>query len=131
MYNGPSADGPLSICALYCTFLSIFHYCHFFHVALFRDALLFSCCMFFMLNYLILQLSCVALFSCCILFRFPLFSYCTIFMLLFFAFHSFYVALFSCCIFSCSTFFVFRFSRVVSFCTLFMLYSFRFALFSC
>ena len=113
VYNGPSTDSPLSICALYCTiFVNFFLHISLllpFHVALFLCCTLFmshlfSCCTAFMWTLFMLYLFRVVHFSCstCSMshfFHVELFSCCTVLMLhLFVCFTPFMLRLFSCCL---------------------------------
>ena len=129
VYNGPSTDGPLSIChvlflctfftyftiALFscCTFSRVVSCCtrfisHFFCVALI------SCLTLSVLHFFIWQSFQVALFSCC-----TFFVCCTYFAPFLALLH---VALTSCWAFLCCTF---------SCCTFFILHSFQVSLLLC
>ena len=143
VYNGPSTDGPLSIChvlflctfftyftvALFscCTFSRVVSCCtrfisHFFCVALI------SCLTLSVLHFFIWQSFQVALFSCCTLFMLHLFcvlhsfctfscvaSCCTHFMLGFFMLHFFVLHFFYIALFSSFTFIVLYTYRVALF----------------
>ena len=137
VHNGPSTEGPLSICALYCTSLvHIFSIFHYFHVVLSSCSTIFvlhsyfvalwSRCILSMLHFfnvvIFRDFFHLVLFSCFIVLRVALFSCCTHFELYFFR-----VALFSYCTpFSCCTFFILHFFRVAffSYCAFFLLHSF-------
>ena len=144
VYNGPSTDDPLLVCALqwiilvplffqYFTFVTFFmsHFFtrYIFHVAFFScctlfvlhfgQVALFPCCIFCMLhfsccNFPVLHFFHAALISCFTFFNVIPFFCCTSLVG-----HSFYVALFSC----------FIFFRVASCCTFLLLNSFLVALF--
>ena len=138
-YIGSSTDGPLSICALYCTILV-----HFFPIFVlhFGQVALFPCYTVFMLHpltlqFLVLHLLHLALFSCCsnCMLHFS-FVFCFFHTALFWHYYFLYFTFFMLhflrvALSSCSTFFVFHFFRVASLYTLFMLNFFRVALFSC
>ena len=73
VYNGPSTNGPLPICALLCTILVHFFrisLCQFvfFHVALFPYCALFMLDFFHMAPFACYNV-CIVIFSCCTFFR--------------------------------------------------------------
>ena len=117
VYNDPSTDVPLSVCALQCTILGQF----FFHVSLWQ----------FILFHLVL-FSCYTLFilKCFHAAPFPCWFFCVV---IFFMQHYFHIVLFPCCtLFILHNFHLYLFSSY----TLFMLHfvdiaQFSFVLFSC
>ena len=99
-----------------CEHFSVFHSCHFFHVAFF------SCRAFLTLDLFVLYSFCIALWSSCIISRFH-----------FFHVAFFHMATFSVALFTCYTFFILHKFHVAFFfscCTFFTLHIFCVIFFS-
>ena len=118
VYNGPSTDGPLSVCAVKCNILV-----HFFRTSLWQFKFLyvtrFSCCTLFMLHFFILFHFHVAIFFSCfhveLFFVLHSFYELLYFMLHFNTLQCFRFAFFSCCTLRMLQFFLIA---LCSFCTI-------------
>ena len=109
VYNGPSRDSSLSVCALQCTILVQFFRISLWQFIFFHAALFFRCT-FFKLHHFYVALFCVVIFSCCPFFRVALFYVLHYFMLHFYTLQCFRSAyllhFFNAALFACSTLFM-------------------------